>query len=153
MYLLSFLRLSALFSSEILLLQSYQITYNLFFRDFEEHFHTCEKDVVSFSNLGGDAFLVVPCPPSKDKQENTKTSREDMKMYGHLSAFVALSKDVKQLQNFWIKVAETFETRISQIKDNQPIWLSTCGTGVYWLHVRLDSRPKYYSYEKYRNLP
>jgi hypothetical protein len=31
-----------------------------------------------------------------------------------------------------------------------PIWLSTAGDGIAWLHVRLDSRPKYYSYGPYR---
>ncbi|MGI9175867.1 MAG: DUF6940 family protein [Rhodothermales bacterium] len=25
------------------------------------------------------------------------------------------------------------------------MWLSTAGGGVSWLHVRLDSRPKYYA--------
>jgi hypothetical protein len=32
----------------------------------------------------------------------------------------------------------------------QPLWLSTAGTGIFWLHVRLDSRPKYYTYQPYR---
>jgi hypothetical protein len=32
----------------------------------------------------------------------------------------------------------------------RPLWLSTSGLGVAWLHVRLDSRPKYYSYAPYR---
>lgn len=27
------------------------------------------------------------------------------------------------------------------------------GLGVYWLHVRFDSRPKYYNYQKYKILP
>ena len=29
-------------------------------------------------------------------------------------------------------------------------WLSTSGLGVYWLHVRLDSYPKYYTYRPYK---
>ena len=33
----------------------------------------------------------------------------------------------------------------------QPIWLSTAGMGVPWLHVRLDSRPKYYAFGPYRD--
>ena len=32
----------------------------------------------------------------------------------------------------------------------RPIWLSTAGHGVAWLHVRLDSRPKYYLHAPYR---
>lgn len=31
----------------------------------------------------------------------------------------------------------------------RPVWLSTAGAGVAWLHVRLDDRPKYYSYRPY----
>jgi len=31
-----------------------------------------------------------------------------------------------------------------------PTWLSTAGGGVAWLHVRLDTRPKYYRYNPYR---
>ena len=29
-------------------------------------------------------------------------------------------------------------------------WLSTEGSGVPWLHVRMDSSPKYYHYDAYR---
>jgi len=36
-----------------------------------------------------------------------------------------------------------------QISD-RPTWLSTAGLGVYWLHLRLDSRPKYYRYQPYK---
>jgi hypothetical protein len=31
-----------------------------------------------------------------------------------------------------------------------PVWLSTSGLGVYWLHVRLDTHPKYYQYQPYK---
>jgi hypothetical protein len=31
-----------------------------------------------------------------------------------------------------------------------PLWLSTSGLGVAWLHVRLDERPKYYTHAPYR---
>ncbi len=34
---------------------------------------------------------------------------------------------------------------------DRPIWLSTAGGGVAWLHVRLDSTPKYYGYAPYRD--
>ncbi|MDF9799652.1 hypothetical protein OKW21_004915 [Catalinimonas alkaloidigena] len=30
--------------------------------------------------------------------------------------------------------------------------MSTSGLGVYWLHIRLDSRPKYYQFDPYRKL-
>ena len=31
-----------------------------------------------------------------------------------------------------------------------PVWVSTNGDGVAWLHVRIDERPKYYAYAPYR---
>ena len=121
------------------------------FSDFDEHFQTCDDDVVAFPNLGRDAYLIVPCPPSNDKLSGSGTSGNSS-IYGHLAAFMTLNKNLQQIHHFWIKVAEMFENRITQVKDKQPVWLSTCGTGVYWLHVRLDSRPKYYSYKNYRNI-
>lgn len=35
--------------------------------------------------------------------------------------------------------------------NGSPRWLSTSGLGVSYLHVRIDSRPKYYSFDEYRN--
>ena len=35
----------------------------------------------------------------------------------------------------------------------KPVWLSTAGAGVAWVHVRLDDRPKYYGYDAYRRAP
>ncbi len=32
-----------------------------------------------------------------------------------------------------------------------PRWLNTSGLGVPWLHVRIDSRPKYITYRPYRD--
>jgi hypothetical protein len=33
----------------------------------------------------------------------------------------------------------------------KPVWLSTAGAGVSWLHVRLDDQPKYYGFALYRS--
>ncbi len=33
-----------------------------------------------------------------------------------------------------------------------PMWLSTAGAGVPWLHVRLEDRPKYYGHAAYRGI-
>ncbi len=42
-------------------------------------------------------------------------------------------------------VGETMQERVSA----SPLWLSTAGMGVSWLHLRLDSRPKYYRHRAY----
>jgi hypothetical protein len=103
-------------------------------KTYENYFTTDDTDggIVSFINLGGDARLVVPSP------------RTDINVYGHLAAFVRHAPKL-QLDAFWRVVGTSVK---SEISDN-PLWLSTAGGGVAWLHVRLDSRPKYYGYSPY----
>lgn len=100
---------------------------------FATHFAHTRESVVSFTNLGGDALLVVPCP------------RGPNACYVHLATFVRQAP-VDQRDALWQRVGEALAQRIG----TRPVWLSTAGAGVAWLHVRLDDRPKYYSYERYK---
>jgi hypothetical protein len=102
---------------------------------FAEHFRS-DADVVTFANLRGDATLVVPTPQGAPEY------------YGHLAAFLRSAPD-SQHQALWIAVAEAMTRRISE----KPVWLSTAGAGVSWLHVRLDDRPKYYGFQPYGIAP
>jgi len=38
------------------------------------------------------------------------------------------------------------------LQGGKTFWVSTSGLGVAWLHVRVDSKPKYYSHEAYREI-
>jgi hypothetical protein len=100
---------------------------------FAEHFGRAGSEVVVFPNLGGDAILVVPCPIA------------DPSAYGHLAAFVRRAPE-PQRHALWQSVGAAMARRVS----SGPVWLSTAGAGVSWLHVRLDDRPKYYGFEPYR---
>jgi hypothetical protein len=100
---------------------------------FAEHFAGAAGEVVSFTNLGGDAVLVVPCPVA------------EVSAYGHLAAFVRRAPE-RQRQALWRAVGEAMSLRVG----TKPVWLSTAGAGVSWLHVRLDDRPKYYGYGPYK---
>ncbi|MEL7498310.1 MAG: hypothetical protein AAFN77_11925 [Planctomycetota bacterium] len=102
---------------------------------YDRYFTNDDTDygVVSFANLGRDATLVVPSP------------RTEMSAYGHLAAFIRHAPK-KQVNAFWRIIGKTVRSVISQT----PLWLSTAGGGVAWLHVRLDSRPKYYGYSPYK---
>jgi hypothetical protein len=102
---------------------------------FAEHFGSTveSEDVVSFPNLNNDAILVVPCPLGP------------VSAYGHLAAFVREAPDA-QKHALWRLVGELMERRLGPT----PVWLSTAGAGVPWLHVRLDQRPKYYGHAQYR---
>jgi hypothetical protein len=105
---------------------------------FAEHFRgaAAAEPVVVFPNLGGDALLVVPRPVVGDTA------------YGHLAAFVREAPGA-QRDALWYAVGEALARRVGP----KPVWLSTAGAGVSWLHVRLDDRPKYYGYEPYRTRP
>jgi hypothetical protein len=90
------------------------------------------RDVVTFRNLGGDAMLVAPCP------------RGPVESYAHLAAFTR-GAAVSQQHRLWQEVGRAVTGSLGP----RPTWVSTCGLGVFWLHVRLDSRPKYYTYGPY----
>ena len=101
---------------------------------FEGHFRDPPRsEVLSFRNLGGDAIMVVPRPL-------VSTSA-----YGHIAAFVRHAPE-SQKQALWKAVGDAMASRINA----RPVWLSTAGGGVAWLHVRLDDRPKYYGFDPYR---
>ena len=69
----------------------------------------------------------------------------DRQIYAHLGAF-ARGAPSQQQHGFWRMVGAETAARLS----DRPLWLSTNGLGVAWLHARLDSWPKYYSYRPYR---
>ena len=64
--------------------------------------------------------------------------------YGHLAAFVRQAPE-RQKHDLWPAVAAAMKARIG----GDPVWLSTAGAGVPWLHVRLDNSPKYYGHRPY----
>ncbi len=95
-----------------------------------------EALVATFPNLSGDAVLVVPRgigPPAA---------------YSHLAAFLR-DAPAPQVRALWRAVAAAMRARLGAA----PVWLSTAGSGVPWLHVRLDDRPKYYVHAPYRRWP
>lgn len=98
------------------------------------HYFDDTEPVVTFPNLGKDATLIVPCP------QNEKSC------YTHIGNFVRKA-DENQIDAFWkITGNETLQSIGSK-----PIWLSTSGLGVFWLHARIDNFPKYYQTEEYKS--
>jgi hypothetical protein len=94
-------------------------------------------DVVAFRNLGGDAELVAP----RDLGQAGD--------YAHLASFLRTAPTA-QSREVWRLTAEGMER---WLESNAPFWVSTAGLGVAWVHIRIDSRPKYYRYAPYRALP
>jgi len=104
-------------------------------RAFETYF---ERDAgeagTVFASLGKDAWLIAPIANGKPN-----------KNYAHFARFMRTT-DMSQQGPFWKIAMKAF---MKQLEKNRTIWLSTDGTGIHWVHVRLDSRPKYYDYEPY----
>ena len=92
--------------------------------------------VTTFPNLGGDAQLVVPC------------CNGSMETYGHIGMFVRQGPP-PQINALWQRVGQAIQTALGT-RGHQPLWVSTSGLGVYWLHIRLDKQPKYYTHDPYR---
>ncbi len=100
---------------------------------FETYFHNNDL-AATFPSLRKDAQLIVPTPISE--QTN----------YSQISNF-SRSAEQRQIIEFWKRVVYVYSKTIGAKKK----WLSTSGLGVYWLHVRVDSRPKYYQHSDYKN--
>ena len=103
-------------------------------RDFAEHLQAAEGPVATFPNLGGDARLVVP-------RSAVATG------HAHLAAFVRTAPP-PSVDALWVGVGEALAAW--RREGRGPVWLSTSGLGVPWVHVRLDARPKYYVHTPYR---
>jgi hypothetical protein len=121
---------------EFVLLDSPELERTPDSKPFVANLQRAKQGVSVFPNLGGDALLVVP------------TALSDSSAYGHIAAFVRFAPEA-QRDALWAAVGEAMATRIAK----KPVWLSTAGAGVSWLHIRLDDRPKYYGFDQYRKLP
>lgn len=69
--------------------------------------------------------------------------------YPHLSAFVRRAPAAR-VDALWTAVGEGVQQWLESRRGR--LWVSTAGLGVYWLHIRLDSRPKYVKWGPYRSL-
>lgn len=99
-----------------------------------KNYFSSSQTIVDFPNLGKTAHLVVPSPSGVPSET-----------YIHLAAFIR-NAPISQLHDFWQHLGFILMQHIN----DKPTWLSTSGLGVYWLHVRLDQRPKYYTYLPYK---
>ena len=85
------------------------------------------KYCLSFYNLDKTSLLIIPYPR---KNKNFST----------LKKFIDNSSKLQQ-KKFWMLVSESISI---MLKKHNKIWVSTHGLGVSYLHVRIDTKPKYY---------
>lgn len=101
---------------------------------FADRFSDGGEDIAVFPNLGRDATMIVPAP------------RGATSAYPHIAKFLREAPG-DQIGSLWRRTSRVLKDTLS----DQPVWLSTAGGGVAWLHLRIDSRPKYYSHLPYRD--
>lgn len=101
--------------------------------DFAKHLTKATRSVASFCNLGGDALLIAPAKISSAG------------CYAHFASFLREAPREQQHALFQ-RVADESEKLLNA---GRRFWISTSGLGVPWVHVRLDSSPKYYQYRPY----
>jgi len=102
-------------------------------RDFAMHLRGPDTIEV-FPNLSGDAFLIAP------------RRIANAECYGHIAAF--LRDAPREQQHALLRtLAQEIEVRLAALPYR--FWVSTSGLGVPWVHVRLDTYPKYYQYRRY----
>lgn len=102
---------------------------------FEQYFSVATDGIAVFQNLGGDALLLAPVPLNSDSS------------YAHIATFTR-SAPLSQQYALWRQLGHHCQQRLG----DQPLWLSTSGLGVHWLHLRFDRYPKYYTHTPYREL-
>ena len=77
--------------------------------------------------------------------------------YSHLARFVREAPGGK-VSEFWMRAASMYLDVLKRKDkddggdDEAGTWFSTNGMGVAWLHLRIDDRPKYYSYAPFKCL-
>jgi len=109
---------------------------------------------MTFPNLNGEALLVVPVP-EQDMLTDLVANRpvtdrarrawkfENLHSYSSKMAavpeanFASLWREVAVCANGWAPPATT-------------LYISTSGQGVPWLHVRVETTPKYYHYQPFK---
>ena len=85
---------------------------------------------------------------SQNMLENSQYS-DNIPNYSHLANFIRNAPKA-QKNYLWQKIAEEITKILPNLKEGKMLWMSTSGLGVSWLHVRLDTTPKYYSWEAYQ---
>jgi hypothetical protein len=93
------------------------------------------KGVRTFTNLSGDARLIVPCLEA------------DVRHYPHLAAFLR-GAPREQVHLLWMALGQALSEELNSLE--APRWVSTSGLGVAWVHLRIDRRPKYFAHGPYR---
>lgn len=93
------------------------------------------QPIASFRSLGKDAQLISPSPALTPHRAGP-----------HLAAFLRHAPP-HLIEALWQTLGHAVEAHWRA--SDKPVWVSTSGLGVHWLHLRLDQRPKYYVHQPF----
>jgi hypothetical protein len=99
---------------------------------FSEHFKD-RQSIKAFPSLNKDSILISMYPIA------------DLEYYSHLSN-VLNNAPIEQVYQLFRTIGKIGTT----LSSDGPVWLSTSGLGVSYIHVRFDTRPKYYRFGPYK---
>lgn len=95
-----------------------------------------EPTVAVFPSLGKDALLLAPTTQSREPFTDI--------------AYFARHASATQQKNIYQQLAQLVQEKLQN--NEAPFWLSTSGMGIAWMHIRLDDRPKYYTYKPFQTM-
>lgn len=104
--------------------------------DFNEYLNVDACKAVTFTSLSGNT-LVAPCP---------EISSGVMKDYGHIAKFMENAPLDQQLA-LWKEAAKTIYGSVNR---DTCLWLSTDGTWVPWLHLRIEKQPNHFKHDDFK---
>jgi len=135
-------------------------------RPFREHLSRDSdgSGVAAFWNLGHDALLLAPRqvgPPeayphlaaflrAAPRDYPHKLREQQLKLRKQQLERPQQPLELRELRAQQHALIAAVGGALSALVGSSPIWVSTSGLGVHWLHVRLDARPKYYTFAPYR---
>jgi len=98
------------------------------------------NDIRVFPNLSNTSILISPC---YNKLFNIQS-------YAHIGIFMKNFNTKQQIDLIYTMFSVYITTLKS--KPNDFMWLSTHGKGVGWLHIRIDTQPKYITWLHYKSI-
>lgn len=100
---------------------------------------TGQEIVRSFLSFTKESLLMAPAQ-----------SIADASVFTHIASFFR-GAPAKQQDAMWCCLGEALRDRLNAVGTTTNVWVSTEGSGVHWLHFRMDARPKYYEWRQYRD--
>jgi len=105
----------------------------------------------AFLNLNGDTMLIAPHDLWSLGMLSERSKDPDVvACYLNIGMFFRHCP-AQQNDALWEALGEQLSIRFTTSALQTPVYVSTSGLGVPWLHVRLDTFPKYYTFEPYRS--